>query len=319
MYDVVGVGEVLIDFSPSFPGPMGNPGFEMNPGGAPANCLAANAKLGGNCAFVGSVGKDFFGRFLVDQLKRLRINVENVVEVPELTTIDFVANNADGEREFAFFRNPGADTKLAFENLSNARWLDTKIFHYGTLSFTGEPCASTVKKMRSRAKENKILLSFDPNYRENLWESPARAREVIEECLGYCDILKISEEEMRLIFGSETIYPSEALEKLLDRGIAYVFITMGEAGTWYGDRNARGFERAFSVKAVDTTGCGDSFLGTIHHLLLYYSDWSLKQMVTYANAAAAICATGRTGIASMPKWEQIDEMVKDGERNGPVC
>ncbi len=314
MYDVVGVGEVLIDFSPSFQGPMGNPGFEMNPGGAPANCLAANAKLGGSCAFVGSVGKDFFGRFLVEQLKRLEIDVENMTEVPELTTIDFVANNRDGEREFAFFRNPGADTKLVFEKIPNDRWLDTKIFHYGTLSFTDEPSASTVKKMLRAAKERNILLSFDPNYRENLWESPGKAREIIEECLQYCDILKISEEEMRLIFNTGMIHPSEALERFLSMGISHVFITMGDKGTWYGDRHTRGFEKAFSVEAVDTTGCGDSFLGTIHYFLLHYPGWNLKKMVAYANAAAAICATGRTGIAAMPEWGQIENLVKEGKR-----
>lgn len=319
MYDVVGVGEVLIDFSPSFQGPMGNPGFEMNPGGAPANCLAANAKLGGSCAFVGSVGKDFFGTFLVEQLKRLKIDVKSVVKVPELTTIDFVANNEEGERDFAFFRSPGADTKLEFEKIPNNQWLDTKIFHYGTLSFTDEPCASTVLKMIKAAKERKILLSFDPNYRGNLWESRAKGRDIIEKCLQYCDILKISEEEMQMIFDSESIHPSDALESLLNRGISYVFITMGDRGAWYGDRHKRGFEKAFSVKAVDTTGCGDSFLGTMHYLLLHRPGWSLKEMVTYANAAAAICAMGRTGIAAMPEWKQIEELVKRGGRNESCC
>ena len=313
MYDVVGVGEVLIDFYPSFQGPMGNPSFEMNPGGAPANCLAANSKLGGDCAFVGSVGNDFFGEFLIEQLISLKINVENVVKVPEFTTIDFVANNAEGERKFAFFRNPGADTKLEFERIPNNRWLNTKIFHYGTLSFTDEPCASTVRKMLRTAKEHEILLSFDPNYRENLWNSSADARGVIMECLQYCDILKISEEEMRLIFDSETIHPSDALEKLLNRGISHVFITSGDKGAWYGDRYTSGFEKAFSVKAVDTTGCGDSFLGTMHYLMLHYSNWDLKKMVTYANAAAAICATGRTGIMAMPQWMQIENLAE--ERN----
>lgn len=316
MYDVVGVGEVLIDFSPSFQGPMGNPGFEMNPGGAPANCLAANARLGGNCAFVGSIGKDFFGEFLIKQLKQLKINVENVVEVPELTTIDFVANNAEGERKFAFFRNPGSDTRLEFEKIPNDEWLNTKIFHYGTLSFTDEPCASTVEKMVQRAKEQGIWLSFDPNYRENLWSSPEKAKKVIKKYLQYCDILKISEEEMRLIFDSEKIQPSDALEKLLDMGISYAFITAGDKGAWYGNQSTQGFEKAFPVKAVDTTGCGDSFLGTMHYLLLHHSDWNLKKMVIYANAAAAICATGRTGIAAMPGWMQIKDLVKAEKKDG---
>ncbi len=317
MYDVVGMGEVLIDFSPSCQGPMGNPGFEMNPGGAPANCLAANAKLGGNCAFVGSIGDDFFGEFLIEQLKLLQIDVENVIKVPEFTTIDFVANSADGERKFAFFRNPGADTRLEFEKIPNDHWLETKIFHYGTLSFTDEPCASTIRKMLRMVKEHGIRLSFDPNYRENLWNSPEEARRIIMECLQYCDILKISREEMQLILDSETIHPSDALEKFLNKGISYVFITEGDKGAWYGDKYTSGFEKAFSVKAVDTTGCGDSFLGTMHYLMIYHSDWDLKKMITYANAAAAICATGRTGVAAMPQWEQIEDLVKEGKRNGP--
>ena len=315
MYDVVGVGEVLIDFSPSFQGPMGNPGFEMNPGGAPANCLAANAKLGGSCAFIGSVGQDFFGKFLRERLERLRIDTKGIVEVPELTTIDFVANDANGERQFAFFRNPGADTRLSVEHIRDGWWLDTKIFHYGTLSFTDEPCASAVREMRNMARKKGVLISSDPNYRANVWEAEEAARAVMLENLDGCDILKLSEEELYLISGSETVDPERAIEKLLDRGVRYVFVTAGEKGAWYGVRGEIGFEQAFPVKADDTTGCGDAFLGTMHYLLLHRSGWSIGKKTRYANAAAAICATGRTGIAAMPNWEQIVALAEGGEND----
>ena len=312
MYDVVGVGEVLIDFSPSAPGPMGNPGFEMNPGGAPANCLAANAKLGGNCAFIGCVGKDFFGEFLRAQLQGLQIDTRGLLEVPEHTTIDFVANGPGGERRFAFYRNPGADTRLEYGDIGGDWWLDTKIFHYGTLSFTDEPSASTVRRMREEARKRGVLVSFDPNYRENLWSSPLEARSVILEGLDCCDILKISEEEMSLIFGPERVSPPEAVERLLEKGIRYVFVTAGEKGAWYGAGDRKGHEAGFPVEAVDTTGCGDTFLGVIHYLLVHHPGQDMGTMVRYANAAAAVCATGRTGIVAMPAWDQIEKLMKGG-------
>ena len=310
MYDVVGVGEVLIDFSSYGLGPMGNPGFEMNPGGAPANCLAANARLGGKCAFIGTVGEDFFGCFLKQELSKIGIDTRGVLCVPEATTIDFVSNREDGERDFAFFRSPGADTRLTEKGLEGDWWLQTKILHFGTLSFTDEPSSSTVWKLVNRAKKQGIKISFDPNYRENLWDTPEKARAVMWRGAEQCDILKLSGEEMQLMFESETVRPEEAIKELLKKGISYVFITLGSEGAWFGTQEEQGFCKSFSVKAVDTTGCGDAFVGAMHYLLLYHPEMPIRQKTRFANGTAALCAMGKTGFPSMPEKKQVEEFIE---------
>ena len=314
MYDVVALGEVLIDFSPAGTGPMGNPCFEMNPGGAPANCLAANTVLGGSTAFIGMVGNDFFGRFLKKYLQEHGIDVSGMStheNVP--TTIDFVSNREDGERDFAFFRNPGADFMISTEHIDERILTSAKIFHFGSLSLTHEPARSATYQVLERLKKKGIPISYDPNDREDLWESQDIACREMKRGLDYADIVKLSEQEMEMLTGCGTGEYARGASRVLEGGAGLVFITCGPGGAYYATREERGMVSGFPVHAVDTTGCGDAFIGAIHYQLCHCRERPLREMVRYANAAGALCATGHTGMPAMPDRERVEKFINERE------
>ena len=203
-YDVTALGEVLIDFTENGSSAQGNPMYEANPGGAPCNVLAMLQKLGHKTAFLGKVGEDIFGRRLEKVLKETGIDTAGLCTDPAVrTTLAFVEKKADGDRDFSFYRNPGADMMLRAEELREQILKDTRIFHFGTLSMTDEPVRSATRHAIETAKANGALLSFDPNIREPLWQSMEEAKRQTAYGMEVCDVLKISDNEIRWFTGEE--------------------------------------------------------------------------------------------------------------------
>ena len=193
-FDILALGEILIDFTHNGISEQGNGLFEANPGGAVSNVLAMMNQLGHRAAFMGKVGDDIFGRLLKKTLDDLSINTENLlVDKDVRTTLAFVANDETGDRSFSFYRNPGADMMLVEDEVNEEAILASRIFHFGTLSMTHDGVRNATKKALQIAKDNGLLISFDPNLRESLWDSLDVAKEQFSYGMQYCDVLKISE------------------------------------------------------------------------------------------------------------------------------
>lgn len=314
-YDVVALGELLIDFTEYAKSDRGNKLFEANPGGAPCNVLALLNKLGKKTAFIGKVGNDQFGRMLCETINSIGIDSSNLVfdeDIP--TTLAFVGKTPDGDREFSFYRNPGADMMLTENEVNEALLKETKIFHFGTLSMTHETVREATISAIKKAKENGALISLDPNLREPLWKSLDDAKAQMKSALSYCDILKISDNEIEFLTG-ETDF-DEGVKKISeDYNIKLICVTMGKDGSiaYYDDKKvvAKGFHQE---NVVDTTGAGDTFCGSVLNYICEngisnLSNEQLKEMITFANAAASIVTTKAGAILSMPAREEIIELL----------
>ncbi|MCD8019997.1 MAG: PfkB family carbohydrate kinase, partial [Clostridiales bacterium] len=203
-YDVTALGELLIDFTENGTSAQGNPVLEANPGGAPCNVLSMLNRLGHKTNFIGKIGKDMFGDQLEDALKEVGIGTEGLMRDDEVhTTLAFVHTAPDGDREFSFYRNPGADMMLSEGDVKAEQIENSKIFHFGSLSMTHEGCREATRKAISIAEQAGVLMSYDPNLREPLWSSMDEAKEQITYGLFHCSILKISDNEIQWLTGLE--------------------------------------------------------------------------------------------------------------------
>lgn len=312
-YDIVALGECLIDFTPAGISPAGMLLFERNPGGAPANMLVCAAKLGRKVAFVGKVGTDMQGEFLRQTIQSSGVDTSAMVMSDDyFTTLAFVTIDEQGERSFAFARKPGADTQLTKAELDMEMLRNTGIFHIGSLSMTDEPARSTTLAAITAAKEAGAVISYDPNYRPLLWTTPEAAHEQICALLPYADMIKISSDECEITTGRTD--PREAAEYLKNQGISCVVITMGSDGAWIftkqGDCRVAGYK---PDAVVDTTGAGDSFWGAfltcISESGKQVSELTLDELRSYADyacAAASLAVENRGAIPAMPSREQVD-------------
>ena len=289
--------------------------FEACPGGAPCNVLALLNKMGKKTAFIGKVGKDQFGTLLRDTITEAGIDASNLmVDENVNTTLAFVHTFPDGDREFSFYRNPGADMMLTADEVNPEVVKDTKVFHFGTLSMTHEGVREATKKAVETAKANGCLVSFDPNLRPPLWSSLDLAKEQMEYGFGKCDILKISDNEIQFVSGKEDY----------DEGIAYlqetyniplILLTMGKDGSRAYYKGMRVERPGFSVKAIETTGAGDTFCGSslnylVEHDFENLTEEQLGEMLTFANAAAALVTTKKGAIKAMPVKEEVLELIQ---------
>lgn len=314
-YDVIALGELLIDFTMNGQSEQGNNMFEACPGGAPCNVLALLNKMGKKTAFIGKVGKDQFGTLLRDTITEAGIDASNLmVDKNVNTTLAFVHTFPDGDREFSFYRNPGADMMLTADEVNPEVVKDTKVFHFGTLSMTHEGAREATKKAVETAKANGCLVSFDPNLRPPLWSSLDLAKEQMEYGFGKCDILKISDNEIQFVSGKEDY----------DEGIAYlqetyniplILLTMGKDGSRAYYKGMRVERPGFSVKAIETTGAGDTFCGSslnylVEHDFENLTEEQLGEMLTFANAAAALVTTKKGAIKAMPVKEEVLELIQ---------
>lgn len=310
MFDVTALGELLIDFTPAGKDSSGNPIFSAIPGGAPANFLAALSRCGKSCAMIAKVGDDFFGSMLRERIQNAGVNSLGIVSDPDtFTTLAFVTLSETGERSFSFARKPGADTCLRSDEIPVKLLKDTKVFHFGTLSMTSEPARSATLNSIHIAKENGVILSFDPNYRSPLWKRSEDAIEAIRFGMSEADLVKISDNEVELLG-----YSYEALaEKFLNKGGKLIFITCGSNGAWYYGKHGHGFIPAFNVPTIDTVGAGDIFGGSALAQLLNFdkpldelSNDELMHAGRYASAAAAISTTRHGAIPSIPSPQEVE-------------
>lgn len=319
MFDVTALGELLIDFTPAGVSGQGNICFERNPGGAPANVLAAISRLGGKTAFIGKVGDDMFGHYLAEVLRGHQIDTTGLkLSDKATTTLAFVQLDEKGDRSFSFYRNPGADTTLEAQEVSCEMIQDSKVFHFGSLSLTDEPAKSATLAALKAAKENGCIISYDPNLRPALWKSLEQAAQEIRSTLGYAHILKISEEELEFITGEKDL--KAGTEQLYRKyGIEVILVTLGARGCYFRWREETGEKPTFTdLKAVDTTGAGDAFLGGflyslisrgLHKLEALERD-VLEEAIVFSNAVASLCTTKKGAIPAMPTLEEVRKLMK---------
>lgn len=310
MYDITTFGEILIDFTPFGTSDNGNALYEENPGGAPANVAVAAKRLGRNAAFIGKVGDDLHGELLEKTLKEEGVSTIGLVkDLDYYTTLAFVALN-DGERSFSFARKPGADTKLRKDEVSTDILENTKIFHCGSLSLTDEPARSATLFALKHAKESGAIISYDPNYRELLWDSQEEAKVQMRSVIPYVDIIKISDEETKLLTDHED--PIMAAEALIDQGVSCVVITLGKDGALMKTKSFLVEEKGKARRAIDTTGAGDAFCGGILSCFVHYklrpeelSKEDGSKFLQFANTAAGLCVEKRGAIPALPTLEDV--------------
>lgn len=315
-YDVTALGELLIDFTEHGLSAQGNPLLEANPGGAPCNALAMLAKLGRKTAFIGKVGTDIFGTQLKQTLEECHIGANGLVRDKKThTTLAFVHKTPDGDRKFSFCRNPGADMMLNEDDLDEDLIKNCKIFHYGSLSMTHEPCRAATKKAIRLAEESGALLSFDPNLREPLWNSLEEARKQISFCMAHCQILKISDNELQWFTGESNFDQGIiALKKIYN--IPLILLSMGKDGSRAYTKNCFVEYPAYEQPLVkDTTGAGDTFCACILHYILEhgfveFTAQQLTEMLKFANAAASIVTTKKGALRVMPDKTEIQALIQ---------
>ena len=314
-FDVTALGELLIDFTENGTSPQGNPVLEANPGGAPCNVLAMLSRLGHKTAFIGKVGRDMFGDQLEAAIKEVGISAAGLKRDEEVhTTLAFVHTAPDGDRDFSFYRNPGADMMLGAEDVDTELIRESRIFHFGTLSMTHDHVREATKYAVKCAKENGLLISFDPNVREPLWQSMELCREMVEFGIANCDILKISDNEITWFTGLEDY--DAGLDFLFERySPKLILLSMGRDGSMACTRGERVTVPAFlQENTVETTGAGDTFCACILHYILTHDIDSLdrdgmKEMLTFANAAASVITTRKGALRVMPSEEEIRECM----------
>ena len=314
--DVTALGELLIDFTQNGTSEQGNSLFEANPGGAPCNVLAMLSKLGHKTAFIGKVGNDSFGKELKRVLEEVGIDATHLYMDDEVhTTLALVHTFADGDRDFSFYRNPGADMMLTEEEIPEELINDTKIFHFGTLSMTHEGVRAATKKALNLAKKAGAIISFDPNLRPPLWDSLENAKEQVLYGLNYCDILKISDNEIQWFTGEEDY--TDGVNWILERyQIPLILVSMGKEGSRaYYDGKMVEVKPFLQKNTIETTGAGDTFGGCVLHYICEHgleglTEDNLEEMLTFANAAAALITTKKGALRVMPSREEIEAIMK---------
>ena len=319
-FDVVALGELLIDFIQNGISEQGNPLFEANPGGAPCNMLAMLNKLGHKTAFVGKVGDDIFGHQLKTVLEEIRIDTANLLMDKQVrTTLAFVANDASGDRSFSFYRSPGADMMLTADEVDEETIKSARIFHFGTLSMTHDGVREATKHALRMAKDHHLLISFDPNLRESLWDTLENAKIQVDYGLHYCDVLKISDNEIQWFTGEEDF--DKGVEGLQEKyHIPLILLSMGRDGSRaYYDGMKVEVPGFIQENTIETTGAGDTFMGCCLHYLLekklgelsgnQLTEDELQEMLTFANAAASIITTRKGALKVMPSRDEIRAMM----------
>lgn len=318
-YDVIALGELLIDFTENGSSNQNNPVFEANPGGAPCNVLAMLSKLGHKTAFVGKVGNDQFGRKLKEEIVNAGINAEYLYYDQNVhTTLAFVHTMDNGDRDFSFYRNPGADMMLTEDEIPEELFFNSKIFHFGTLSMTHDGVRKATRKAVTAAKKAGCIISFDPNLRFPLWADSDQAREQLLWGLEQCDILKISDNE--IVWLTEKNDYTEAVAWILERfSIPVIFVSMGKNGSRAYYKGTMIEAQAFlNENTIETTGAGDTFMGCVLSGILKSGIDNLAQkdiyeLLMFANAGASIITTRRGALKVMPEKKEILKMLSDNK------
>lgn len=316
-FDVVALGELLIDFTENGTSAQGNGLFEACPGGAPCNVLAMLRKLGKSCAFVGKVGDDMFGRLLRDAIIEVGIHADGLVMDANIpTTLAFVKTFENGDRDFSFYRKPGADMMLTESELPEEAIVSARIFHFGTLSMTHEGIRAATVKAVELAKEGGAYVSFDPNLRPPLWDDLEDAKEAIAWGLSQCDILKIADNELEFMTGETDFGKGAAILHEKYPNIQVLNVTAGADGSYsfYGEEEPV-FVPSFRLGGtIETTGAGDTFCASVLNFVLENGIARLtpedrQAMLRFANAAAYLVTTRKGAIRSMPEREEVEAIL----------
>lgn len=314
-YHVTALGELLIDFTENGLSNQGNYLMEANPGGAPCNVLAMLQKLGKKTAFIGKVGNDFLGKHLKKVVEEVGIDTRNLKLDDEVhTTLAFVHTYADGDRDFSFYRNPGADMKLRADEIDAELIAQSEVFHFGSLSLTHPGVREATKKALQIAKDNGCLITYDPNLRPPLWRSLEEAKEQIGFGMQWCDVMKISDNEIQWFTGLEDF--DEGIRVLQDTyHIPLILLSLGRVGS-------RAYYQGMKVEAkpflqkntIETTGAGDTFCACVINYVLEHgldnlTEENLREMLTFANAAASLITTRKGALRVMPTKEEVERML----------
>ena len=316
-FDVTALGELLIDFTENGLSGQGNTLFEANPGGAPCNVLAMLKKLDRSCLFVGKVGDDMFGRLLRDVAAQAGICMDHLVFGKDVrTTLAFVQTFPNGDRDFSFYRNPGADMMLTEDELPLDAIADSRIFHFGTLSMTHEGVRRATCKAIDHAKQSGAIISFDPNLRPPLWDSLDEAKRQIEYGLARCDVLKIADNELEFMTGETDFDQGAAILRERHPNIKLFNVTAGAEGSYSYYEDKRVFVPACKLGGtIETTGAGDTFCAGVLNFVLDHgldglSEADLTEMLRFANTAAYIVTTRKGAIRSMPERDEVEALLK---------
>ena len=311
MIDITAIGEILIDMTQSGVTEQGIPRYDANPGGAPANLAVAASRLGARTAFVGRVGDDSYGAFLRRTLQQNGVDVTGLsVDSREHTTLAIVSLDEKGERSFSFYRDPSADVALRFENVPRELLENTRLLHFGSVSLTAEPSRSATLRAVQAAKAAGALISYDPNYRPSLWRDSDTAITAMSEPLAYADILKVSDEELPLLTGTDDLEKGTAA--LRDKGIRLVLVTLGPDGAYYRLGDSTGHVPGAPCRVGDTNGAGDTFFGAALSRLV---GWGLdgltvprlEEAIAFANRAASITTSRHGAIPAMPTLAEMEK------------
>jgi len=315
-FDVVALGELLVDFTENGLSGQGNTLFEANPGGAPCNVLAMLKKLGKSCAFVGKVGDDMFGRHLRSVAEGAGICMDCLaVDRDVRTTLAFVQTLAGGDRDFSFYRSPGADMMLTEDEVPEDVVSHSRIFHFGTLSMTHEGVRRATRKAVGLAKAGGALISFDPNLRPPLWASKDDAKAQIAWGLSQCDILKIADNELLFMTGETDFDRGAAILQERYPNIKLLNATAGADGSYSYYGGMKVYQPAFRLGGtIETTGAGDTFCACVLNFVLEHglealSENDLRDMLRFASAAAYLVTTKKGAIRSMPEREQVEALL----------
>ena len=311
MYDFLSIGETLIDFIPVSSETEGTV-YQQNPGGSPANMACAMARLGVRSAFIGKVGNDPFGKSCRAALLRSGVDVSHLILSDQYQTpLAFIQQGEEG-KQFTFYRNKmTADLNLLEQDIDPEIFNDLKVFHFSSVSLTCEPARSTVLNAAAMARECGALISFDPNLRLNLWQSPEEARTIILQCLPLVDVLKLTQADM------EFLLPGQGEREISDwlyqtYGIQMILITRSENGCYAYVNEDHYASYSYALPTVDTTGAGDAFMaGIIFNLLkLNKSIFDLTSveitiMLDFANALGGLVTTKPGAIDAFPDPKDV--------------
>ncbi len=310
---VISLGEALIDFIPT---DETNATYHKSPGGAPANVSVGIAKLGGKSTFLGKVGDDVLGRFLEKTLQTYSVYTNQMQFTKDIRTgVVFVTNTENGERSFDFYIDPSADRFLEVEEINETDFLQHKVLHFGSISLISNPAKNTTIHAVRLARENGMLVSYDPNLRLALWESEQTARDTIISMIGQTDILKLSEEELEFITGETEV--SEGVSKLTTYNVPLIIVTLGANGCYICTSNGSQHVPAMKVKTVDTTGAGDAFVsGILYKLSNYLGDLkslSLEdavKMAQFASVSGALAASTKGAMTALPTIPEVQNYLE---------
>lgn len=309
--DILTIGEVLIDLTQTGRDEKGIPQFAANPGGAPANLAVAASRLGAKTAFIGKVGADGFGRYLSDVLTQNGVDASGVaVDRQHPTTMAVVSVDASGERDFSFYRGANADVMLSKEDIPDAALEGAKVVHFGSVSLTADPSRSATLDAVRRAKAMGKTITYDPNYRANLWPDQDTAVAQMKAPLDLVDILKVSDEELPLLTGTTDCESGTA--QLAAHGIGLIFVTLGPDGVFYRMGEKTGHVAGVPCKVGDTNGAGDTFFGAAlsklcKEDLTALTVEKLEQVLAFANKAASITTSRHGAIPAMPTLVEMGE------------